>query len=61
MQDGLELSKPCNLIVYEQDGQAHNAAIDPERMLSIVDNPELADTASEVRRRLPAVIQRVAG
>jgi hypothetical protein len=29
-------------------------------MLSIVDNDELASTASEVRRRLAAVVDRVA-
>ena len=52
---------PCNVIVYEEHGQTHIAAIDAERMLSIVDNPELADTADEVRRRLGAVVQRVAG
>ena len=52
---------PCNVIVYEEHGQTHIAAIDAERMLSIVDNPELAETAGEVRRRLGAVIRRVAG
>ncbi len=28
---------PCNVVVYQRDGQTHIAAIDPERMLSIVD------------------------
>ena len=42
---------PCNIVVYEQDGQTHIAAVDAERMLSIVENDELAQTASEVRRR----------
>lgn len=51
---------PCNVIVYAQQGDTHIAAVDAERMLSIVDNDELAATASEVRRRLAAVVDRVA-
>jgi len=52
---------PCNVVVYQQHGQTRIAAVDAERMLSIVDNDELAATASEVRRRLAAVVERVAG
>lgn len=50
---------PCNVIVYQRDGQTHIAAIDAERMLAIVANDELSATASEVKRRLAAVIERV--
>ena len=51
---------PCNVVVYEKAGQTHIAAVDAEQMLSIVDNDELASTASEVRRRLSAVVERAA-
>ena len=51
---------PCNVVVYERDGQTHIAAIDAERMLSIVGNDQLAETASEVRRRLSLVVERAA-
>lgn len=51
---------PCNVIVYEQQGCTHIAAIDAEQMLSIVENDELADTAREVRQRLARVVQRAA-
>ena len=51
---------PCNVVVYQQQGQTHIAAVDAEQMLSIVGNDELASTASEVRRRLAAVVDRVA-
>ena len=51
---------PCNVVVYEQQGQTHIAAVDAEQMLSIVGNDELASTASEVRRRLSAVVERAA-
>ncbi len=51
---------PCNVVVYRQQGQTHIAAVDAERMLSIVDNDELGTTASEVRRRLSNVVERAA-
>jgi len=50
---------PCNVIVYERDGETQISAIDPERMLSIVGNDELAPVATEVKERLGAVVERV--
>ncbi len=55
----LGLLLPCNVIVYQQGDRTRVAAIDAERMLSIVDNDDLAPTAAEVRRKLAAVIDRV--
>jgi uncharacterized protein (DUF302 family) len=49
---------PCNVVVYERDGETSIAAIDPVRMLSIVDNDELAPVAEEVKRSLAAVVER---
>ena len=49
---------PCNLVVYEQHGETHIAAVDAEQMLSIVGNDELAFTATEVRRRLADIVDR---
>jgi len=51
---------PCNVLVYERGGETHVAAIDPERMLSIVGNDELAEVAFEVRERLGRVVVRAA-
>jgi uncharacterized protein (DUF302 family) len=51
---------PCNVVIYERDGETHVAAIDAERMLSIVGKDELAPVAAEVRRRLAAVVERAA-
>ena len=51
---------PCNVVVHRQDGRTHIAAVDAERMLSIVGNEQLGETASEVRRRLGAVVERAA-
>jgi uncharacterized protein (DUF302 family) len=51
---------PCNVIVYEQQGRTHVAAIDAEQMLALVGNNDLTDTATEVRRRLARVVERAA-
>jgi uncharacterized protein (DUF302 family) len=51
---------PCNVVVYEQSGETRIAAVDPERMLSIVDNDELATVAAEVKARLADVVERAA-
>src|SRR6516164_10179235 len=51
---------PCNVIVYQEQGQTRIAAVDAEQMLSIVGNDELASTAGEVRRRLEAVVELAA-
>ena len=51
---------PCNVVVYQEQGETHIAAVDAERMLSIVGNDKLGDTATEVRRRLAAVVDRAA-
>ncbi len=49
---------PCNVVVYQRDGQTHIAAIDAERMLSIVGNDSLAPVAAEVRGKLAGVVER---
>jgi uncharacterized protein (DUF302 family) len=51
---------PCNVVVYEQDGETHVSAVDAERMLSIVGREELGEVAAEVSRRLAAVVERAA-
>jgi uncharacterized protein (DUF302 family) len=51
---------PCNVVVYRHGGETHISAVDPERMLSIVDNGELASVAAEVKGRLRAVVERAA-
>jgi uncharacterized protein (DUF302 family) len=49
---------PCNVVVYERDGHTRISAVDAERMLSIVENDELAPIAADVRRRLGEVVAR---
>jgi uncharacterized protein (DUF302 family) len=51
---------PCNVAVYRRDGHTHVSAVDPEQMLSIVDNPDLEPVAADVRQRLANVVERAA-
>lgn len=48
---------PCNVIVYEtDDGSVGVSAVDPEILLSVVDNPELDQIAADVRERFDRVL-----
>ena len=49
---GLGLLLPCNVVIYEADGQSVVAAIDAAKMLSIVGNPQLAAAAAQVNEKL---------
>lgn len=51
---------PCNVVVYEtDDGETGVSAIDPEVMLSVVDNPDLDQIAEEVRERFERVLDQL--
>ena len=51
---------PCNVVVYETDeGAVGVSAVDPGRMLSVVDNPDLDPVADEVRERFERVLGAV--
>jgi uncharacterized protein (DUF302 family) len=64
LQEELEIGLllPCNVIVYEAPDTHETvvSAVDPERMLSIVDNPGLAPRAAEVKAMLQRVIDSLA-
>jgi uncharacterized protein (DUF302 family) len=51
---------PCNVVVYEQDGRTQVAAVEPETMLSVVDNEELGPIAEQVRKDLTQVVDELA-
>jgi uncharacterized protein (DUF302 family) len=51
---------PCNVVVYRHEGETHISAIDAERMLAIVGNPELGPVAAQVGYKLAAVVERAA-
>lgn len=50
---------PCNVIVYEKNGNIFAAAVDAARMLSVVENPALERTAAEVNQKLRRVIDNL--
>jgi len=52
---------PCNVIVYETDGgNVGVSAVDPGKLLSVVDNPELDAVADDVRERFERVLDELA-
>jgi uncharacterized protein (DUF302 family) len=55
----LGLLLPCNVVVYEKEGKSFVASIDASKMLSIVDNPELASVADKVNEKLRRVIDNL--
>lgn len=52
---------PCNVVVYEQGGRTHEAAVEPEAMLSVVGNEALEPIAKRVREDLTRVVEESAG
>ena len=51
---------PCNVIVYEADsGGSIVAALDPTTMMSLTDNPALAEVATEAKSRLERALASV--
>lgn len=55
------LMLPCNVIVYEQDGQSVVSIVDPILMLDVADHPELSDVADEAKARLQRVTTALTG
>jgi uncharacterized protein (DUF302 family) len=59
-ESDLGLLLPCNVVVYRKEGKTVVSAIDAERMLSITENPALAESASEVNARLQRALKSIA-
>jgi len=47
---------PCNVIVRQDDAGVRVACMDPAAVLSLVDHPDVAELASDVRSRLERVV-----
>jgi uncharacterized protein (DUF302 family) len=47
---------PCNVVVYEGTGRTVVAAIDAQKMLSVLDNPALVSAAGLVNEKLHRAI-----
>ncbi|WP_458207766.1 DUF302 domain-containing protein [Haladaptatus sp. NG-SE-30] len=59
-EQNLGVLLPCNVVVYQSDDGVVVSMVDPEAMLSIVDNPEMDDIAAEVRARFDRVLDTLA-
>ena len=55
----LGLLLPCNVIVYEQDGNSVVAAIDARSMLSVTRNQKLEESALLINKKLVAAIDAI--
>jgi len=51
---------PCNVLVYEaDDGGVVVSAMNPVSALSMVDNPQMEEIASEVSKRIRAALESI--
>ena len=55
----LGLLLPCNVVVYEKDGNTTVAAIDPVKMMSVAESADLDKIAGEVETRLRRAIEKI--
>jgi uncharacterized protein (DUF302 family) len=55
----LGLLLPCNVVVYEREGRVVVSAVDADKMLSIVSNPQLETVAKQVNEKLRRVIDSI--
>jgi uncharacterized protein (DUF302 family) len=55
----LGLLLPCNVVVYAKGDETVIAALEPQLMADISNNPELQDIASEARGRLQKALARL--
>lgn len=47
---------PCNIVIRETPGGIAVDFMDPEALLELVDDPDVAEVAAEVKRRLMCVL-----
>ncbi len=59
-EDKIGLMLPCNVVVQERTpSQAEVSVIDPVASMAAVDNPNLAEVAEGVRKKLASVIDKL--
>ena len=59
-EEEIGLLLPCNVIVYENDkNEIMVSAIEPDAMLSVVDNPAVREQASVIQEKLHRAIDAV--
>ncbi len=55
----LGLLLPCNVVVYARGDRTVVAALEPQLMADVTDNPELQEVAAEARGRLEKALARL--
>jgi uncharacterized protein (DUF302 family) len=55
----LGLLLPCNVVVYQREGTVWVKAIEPHKMLSVVENPGVDAIAAQVREKLERVLAKI--
>jgi uncharacterized protein (DUF302 family) len=58
-EDDLGLLLPCNVVVYTKGAETVVAALEPQLMAEVTDNPVLQDVAEEARHRLEKALARL--
>jgi uncharacterized protein (DUF302 family) len=58
-EEEIGLLLPCNIVVYEKNGQSVVAAFDPMSMTRVMDNAAIEPIATEVKERLERVIAAI--
>ncbi len=58
-EEELGLLLPCNVIVYEKEGKTRVSIFDPMAMTALIDNPNIAPVAQQVREKLQRVLAGV--
>jgi len=58
-ENQLGLLLPCNVVVQTKDGKTIVSAVDAQKMLGVVGNPELQEVAHDANAKLQAVIDRL--
>ena len=59
-EEEIGLLLPCNVIVYENDkNEIMVSAVEPDAMLSVVDNPAVREQASVIQEKLHRAIDAV--
>jgi uncharacterized protein (DUF302 family) len=58
LEDKIGTMLPCNVIVQQKDnGRVEVSAVDPAASMQAIDNPGLAEVATEVRDKLKRVVE----
>jgi uncharacterized protein (DUF302 family) len=58
-EEDLGLLLPCNVVVYTKGEETVVAALEPQLMAEVTDNPALQDVAVEARGRLQKALARL--